>query len=183
MSLEIWRPSGLKDDLIVLKQVQVSDFEKLFEVASDPTIWEQHPSKDRFKKEVFKDYFDSIFPDATAFLVICAKTNAIIGSSRFYEYHPELSYVAVGYTFLAKSYWGGQYNAHLKKLMLDYAFQYVDTVVLHIGSQNQRSQLAAAKLGALTFSEKMKSWPTYREQEVNVYFEKQRFAAFSAEIS
>lgn len=37
--------------------------------------------------------------------------------------------------------------------MLDYAFQFVDKVILHIGATNFRSQKATEKLGAVKIAE------------------------------
>jgi RimJ/RimL family protein N-acetyltransferase len=76
-----------------------------------------------------------------------------MGSSRYYDYKPEQSRIAIGYTFLARKFWGGQYNAAIKRLMLEHAFQFVDSVVFHIGPTNFRSQHAILKLGAMKIGE------------------------------
>jgi RimJ/RimL family protein N-acetyltransferase len=142
------QPDLLEDELVKLVPLQATDFDRLFKVASDPLIWEQHPSRDRYKKEVFQIYFDSAVSSGSAFLIFDKKTNILIGSSRFYDYDGEGSSIAIGYTFLAKEYWGGKYNRSVKKLMLDYAFQFVDAVIFHIGPSNIRSQKAIMKIGA-----------------------------------
>jgi RimJ/RimL family protein N-acetyltransferase len=142
------QPDLLEDELVKLVPLQATDFDRLFKVASDPSIWEQHPGRDRYKKEVFQIYFDSAVASVSAFLIFDQKTNNLIGSSRFYDYDAGGSSIAVGYTFLAKEYWGGKYNRSVKKLMLDYAFQFVDTVIFHIGPSNIRSQKAILKIGA-----------------------------------
>ena len=138
----------LEDNLVRLIPLKENDFEALFNVASDPAIWEQHPTRDRYKKEVFQIYFDSAVQSGTAFLIFAKEENQLIGSSRYYEYDPSLSRIAIGYTFLAKEFWGGKYNASIKKLMLDHAFQFVNSVIFHIGPTNFRSQKAILKLGA-----------------------------------
>jgi RimJ/RimL family protein N-acetyltransferase len=43
----------------------------------------------------------------------------VIGSSRFHGYSEERSEVEIGWTFLARSHWGGRYNGELKRLMLE----------------------------------------------------------------
>lgn len=148
-----WQPENLEDNIIKLVPLTESDFDNLFEVASDPLIWEQHPSKDRYKKEVFQTYFEGAVSSRTAFLMIDKSSEKIIGSTRYYDYKPDNSSIAIGYTFLARSYWGGLYNKSSKKLLLDYAFQYVDKVYFHIGSNNTRSQLAITKIGAVKIDE------------------------------
>src|SRR3954471_7667350 len=147
------QPDLLEDELVKLVPLQATDFDRLFKVASDPLIWEQHPSADRYKKEVFQIYFDSAVSSGSAFLIFDKKTDDLIGSSRFYEYDAERSTIAIGYTFLAKEYWGGKYNSAIKKLMLDYAFQFVDSVIFHIGPTNIRSQKAILRIGANKIAE------------------------------
>lgn len=142
-----WQPL-LENELVKLLPLQASHFEPLYAVASDPFIWEQHPIKDRYKKEVFQTFFDGALAAGTAYIIEDKQTNAIIGSTRFYDYKPEQKSIAIGYTFLSKAYWGGAYNSSIKKLMLDYAFRYVDKACFHIGVDNLRSQKAVEKLGA-----------------------------------
>ncbi len=143
-----WQPNYLESDLIKLLPIRPEDFDTLFEVASDPLIWEQHPKKNRYKKEVFIPFFNHAITHRSAFLIADKATNKIIGSTGFYNYQPQDACITVGYTFLARAYWGGKYNYASKKLLLDYAFQYVDKVYFHIGSDNKRSQLAITKIGA-----------------------------------
>ena len=143
----------LEDDLVRLEPLGQNDLERLFKVAADPLIWEQHPSKDRYKREVFQSYFDSAVSSGSAFLIFEKVTGQIIGSTRYYDHNPALSRIAIGYTFLAKEFWGGRYNAAIKKLMLDYAFRFVDSVIFHIGPANIRSQQAILKLGAKKIGE------------------------------
>jgi len=137
----------LEDDLVALMPLRENDFDTLYEVASDPLIWEQHPSPDRYKKEVFRIYFDSAIASESAFLIVDKKSEGLVGCSRYYDYNLAESKVAIGYTFLARKFWGGNYNGAIKKLMLDYVFQFVDTVLFHIGPNNVRSQKAVEKIG------------------------------------
>jgi len=73
----------------------------------------------------------------------------VIGSSRFHGYDAAASEVEIGWTFLARSHWGGIYNAELKRLMLAHAFRYVKRVILVVGRQNRRSQRAVEKIGGI----------------------------------
>jgi len=147
------QPSILEDQVVKIIPLQKNDFSKLFEVASDPLIWEQHPTRDRYKKEVFQIYFDSAVESGSAFLLYDKATSELMGSSRYYDYNPALSRIAIGFTFLARKYWGGEYNRSVKKLMLDYAFRFVNSVIFHIGPTNIRSQQAILKLGARKIGE------------------------------
>jgi RimJ/RimL family protein N-acetyltransferase len=148
-----WQPEILENDILKIVPLVPSDFERLFDVASDPLIWEQHPTSDRYKKEVFRLYFDGAINGKTAFLIIEKSTNKIIGSTRYYDYRPGNQSIAIGYTFLARQYWGGIFNKSAKKLLLDYAFQYVEKIYFHVGATNIRSQAAIVKIGATKIGE------------------------------
>jgi len=148
-----WQPENLEDNLIKLIPLTKLDFDRIFAVAADPLIWEQHPTKDRYKKEVFQLFFDSAVASGTAFLMADKLSDKIIGSTRYYDYKPDNSSIAIGFTFLAREYWGGLYNKSSKTLLLDYAFQFVDKVYFHIGATNLRSQLGTIKIGATKVNE------------------------------
>ena len=134
--------------LITLRPLQQADFEELFSVACDPLIWEQHPDRDRYKPVVFARFFSEAIESRGALTIFDAACDSIIGSSRYYGYDPERSEVEIGWTFLARSYWGGAYNAELKRLMLAHAFKFVNTVRFIVGVDNRRSQRALEKVGA-----------------------------------
>jgi RimJ/RimL family protein N-acetyltransferase len=144
---------NLFNELIHIRPLDTEDFEMLYAVASDPLIWEQHPNKDRYKKEVFEIFFKGALESKGAFLVYDTRTNAVIGSSRYYDYDREKKSVAIGYTFLARDHWGTMFNRALKTMMLDHAFKFVDIVIFHIGALNIRSQRAIEKLGAVKTNE------------------------------
>src|SRR6266480_7747610 len=139
---------NLKGELIELRPLASEDWDDLFSVASDPLIWEQHPESDRYKEVVFKVFFREALESGGAFVVIDKNTQQIIGSTRFYGYDPEKSEIEIGWTFLARKYWGGRYNGEMKELLLAHAFKFVETVVFLVGEHNIRSQRAMEKIGA-----------------------------------
>jgi RimJ/RimL family protein N-acetyltransferase len=139
----------LKGKLIELRPIAPEDWNDLFAVASDPLIWEQHPESVRYKEDVFKVFFKDALESGGAFVVIDTKNKRIIGSTRFHGYDPEKSEVEIGWTFLARKYWGGRYNREMKQLMLAHAFQFVENVVFYVGENNIRSQMATEKIGAI----------------------------------
>lgn len=145
----------LENEIIKLVPLKEDDFNMLYQVASDPLIWEQHPDKYRYTKEGFEKYFRSAIESRGAFLVKEKNFDGIIGSSRYYDYDEEKKSIAIGYTFLARKCWGTAYNGAMKKLMLDHAFKFVETVIFHIGDKNIRSQKAIEKLGAGKVDEMM----------------------------
>ena len=101
----------LKGELIELRPLKPDDWKELFAVASDPLIWEQHPESDRHLEDVFKIFFSDALESRGAFVILDRMTQQIIGSTRFYGYDPEKSDIEIGWTFLARKYWGGRFNA------------------------------------------------------------------------
>jgi N-acetyltransferase len=143
------RQPFLKGELLELRPLRPEDFDDLYAVASDPLIWEQHPHNTRYREEVFRKFFQDALASGGAFIVIDSETGRVIGSSRYDGYDQEKSQVEIGWTFLARSHWGGVYNGEMKRLMLEHAFKFVNNVVFIIGIQNFRSQKAVEKLGAV----------------------------------
>ena len=138
----------LENEYVKLVPLNPYDFEELFSVASDPKIWEQHPNKDRYQREVFEKFFQGAIESKGAFKIMDKSSNEVAGSTRFYDYNPKENSIFIGYTFYATKFWGSKLNPQVKKLMLDYIFQFVDKVNLHVGKHNIRSQKAMEKLGA-----------------------------------
>ena len=139
----------LKGELLELRPLRTEDYDPLFAVAGDPRIWEQHPNKDRYQEEVFRVFFQEAMQSGGALVAIDSGTGEVIGSSRFYGYDPERSEVEIGWTFLARSHWGGVYNGEMKRLMVEHAFKFVTRIVFLIGEQNFRSRKAVEKIGAV----------------------------------
>lgn len=139
----------LKGELLVLRPLRAEDFDSLYAVASDPLIWEQHPASDRYKEEIFRNFFREAMESGGAFIVLDSRDGRVIGSSRFHGYDEEKSEIEVGWTFLARSHWGGVYNREMKQLMLRHAFSFVNSVIFLVGPQNFRSQKAMEKIGGV----------------------------------
>jgi len=144
----------LSNEKATLIPLEEADFEALYAVASDPAIWEQHPNKDRYKREVFRSFFDGALASGGAFKIIDKASGELAGSTRFYDYDAAANSILIGYTFYATRFWGTGINPSVKRLMLDYIFQFVDTVVFHVGANNIRSQMAMTRLGAVKVAEK-----------------------------
>ena len=98
---------------------------------------------------MFKEFFRVALESGGTLLSTDAATDMVIGSSRFHGYNSKQSEIEIGWTFLARSHWGGLYNREMKHLMLRHAFRFVDTVVFLIGPNNIRSQRAVEKIGGV----------------------------------
>jgi len=89
----------------------------------------------------------------TAFLFIDNAANKIINSTRYYDYKPNGTNIAIGFTFLSRDSWGVLYNRSTKRLLLKYAFQFVDKIYLYIGATNLRLQKAITIIGEVKVKE------------------------------
>ena len=88
-------------------------------------------------------------PAAPALVAVDRRSGRIIGSSRFNGYDAHRDEVEIGWTFIARSHWGGTYNGEIKRLMLDHAFRFVTRVVFLIHPENTRSQRSVEKIGGV----------------------------------
>jgi RimJ/RimL family protein N-acetyltransferase len=139
----------LNGELLRLRPLRPEDFGELYAVASDPLIWEQHPNRDRYQEEAFKVFFREALESRGALLAIDTTDGRTIGSSRFHGYDEQMSEIEIGWTFLARSHWGGAYNREMKRLMLSHAVKFVTSVVFLVGPHNFRSQRAVEKIGGV----------------------------------
>jgi RimJ/RimL family protein N-acetyltransferase len=139
----------LVGELLELHPLRPTDFDALWAVASDPGIWEQHPARERAQPDGFRKFFQDALDSGGALIAHDTRDGRVIGSSRFYGYDAERSEIEIGWTFLARSHWGGRYNGEMKRLMLDHAFRFVDCVVFLVAPENYRCQRAVEKIGGV----------------------------------
>jgi RimJ/RimL family protein N-acetyltransferase len=147
------RQPVLEGEHVRLRPLRADDWEALFAVASDPLIWEQHPAHDRWQEPVFRAFFADALANKGALVAIDRATRAVIGSSRFQglEEAPNeagVGSVEIGWTFLARSHWGGRTNQEMKRLMLAHALATVAEVRFLVGETNTRSRTALERIGA-----------------------------------
>jgi RimJ/RimL family protein N-acetyltransferase len=139
----------LKGKLVELRPLRPGDYDGLYAVAADPLIWEQHPVRNRHEEATFRLFFEESLASGGALVAIDVDSQQIIGASRFHGYDEQRSEVEIGWTFLARSHWGGRYNGEMKRLMLGHAFRFVSSVVFLVSHQNIRSQLAVERIGGI----------------------------------
>jgi RimJ/RimL family protein N-acetyltransferase len=139
----------LKGEMVELRPLIADDYDALYAVAADPLIWEQHPVRNRYEEATFRALFEESLASGGALVVIDVNSQQIIGSSRFHGYDEVRSEVEIGWTFLARSHWGGSYNREMKRLMLRHAFRFVGRVVFLVGVENVRSQRAVERIGGV----------------------------------
>jgi RimJ/RimL family protein N-acetyltransferase len=133
--------------LVWLRPIEESDFDALYAIASDPLLWEQHPVKNRTDRTVFRDWFADAVA-GQALVVVERSTGLAIGTSRYEVLDEGRREVEIGWTFLARSHWGGPYNSEVKRLMIDHAFGWAQVITFKVHEDNFRSVRAVEKLGA-----------------------------------
>jgi RimJ/RimL family protein N-acetyltransferase len=143
------QPTHLQDEKVRLIPLHEEHFNALFLLASDPLVWEQHPNPNRYRQADFETYFQGAIASKGAFLIVHAQTGEPLGCTRYLDYDASAGVVQIGYTFFGRNYWGKGYNPATKRLMLDYAFQFVDRVEFYVGINNRRSRIAMERLGAV----------------------------------
>ena len=143
------RQPELEGALLRLRPLVAGDWQPLFAVAADPEIWAVHPHHNRWQQPVFRAFFADALAKGGALVVIDRASGEVVGSSRYQDYcEADGGSVEIGWTFLARSHWGGAYNPELKRLMLAHALQAVERVVFRVGEDNLRSRRALEKIGA-----------------------------------
>jgi RimJ/RimL family protein N-acetyltransferase len=149
------QPTDLKNNLVWLEPLEQGHFDELYLVASDPLIWEQHPNPDRYKLDAFTNYFKGAMESGGAFIIRDTLSGQALGSSRYCAYDAANKEIQIGYTFFARSCWGKSINKEVKTLMLNHAFNYVNTVAFYVGANNIRSQKAMERIGGIKIREEV----------------------------
>jgi RimJ/RimL family protein N-acetyltransferase len=138
----------LEGERVLLRPLRPDDWDALWAVAQDRELWARHPSHDRWQEPVFRAFFDDALARGGALAIIDRASAAVIGSSRFQDYDPDgRGRVEIGWSFLARDYWGRGYNFEFKRLMLEHAFRWVDCVLFRVGAENVISRRAMAHIG------------------------------------
>jgi RimJ/RimL family protein N-acetyltransferase len=157
------RQPVLEGERLILRPLTEADWPALYAVASDRELWARHPSHDRWQEPVFHAFFDDALAKGGALAIVDRESGEVIGSSRFqFSERGDGGAVEIGWSFLARAYWGLGYNAEFKRLMLEHAFRYVDRVVFRVGADNVISRKAMHNIGGRLTGE------TFVEERVGV---------------
>jgi RimJ/RimL family protein N-acetyltransferase len=139
----------LRGEHLTLRPLLAADAEALWAVARDPLIWELHPDPSRCTLPGFRRYFSGLLQGGGSLAVVENATGRIIGATRYYDWEPVAREVAIGYTFLAREFWGGSANREMKRLLIEHAAPFADAIWFHVGKGNLRSRRAMEKIGAV----------------------------------
>ena len=137
----------LDGTIVALRPLVAADWRALFAIASDPLIWAVHPAHDRWQEPVFRRFFDEALASGGGLVATDPASGAVIGFSRYDRARVEPGEIEIGWTFLARAYWGGAVNAAMKRLMIGHALRFFDRAIFLVGETNIRSRKAMEKIG------------------------------------
>jgi RimJ/RimL family protein N-acetyltransferase len=143
------RQPVLEGALVTLRPMTAADREPLYAVAGDPLLWEVHPAHDRWQRPVFDAFFDACLASGGALTILDRASGAVIGASRYDNWVPDADEIEIGWTYIARAYWGGRYNREIKALMLAHIHAQVATATFMVGADNVRSRRAMEKIGGV----------------------------------
>ena len=145
---------ALENDLIMLRLMELSDVDEIYEVATDERIWEHIAYALSTKEEVEKYVHSQVrlneSEERYVLVIVDRVTNKIIGSTSIYEISKEHSRCEIGSTWLTPSYWRTAVNTNCKYLLLQHVFETLELerVQLKTDNLNIRSQNAIMRIGA-----------------------------------
>ena len=108
----------LAGDLLRLDPYTADDWEQLYSAASDPLIWEVHPTSNRHEEPVFHASIDDAVGDQGGLVARLRDDGRIVGYSRYSSRFAEPNEVEIGWTFLVRELWGGRYNREMKQMCI-----------------------------------------------------------------
>ena len=127
-----------------------ADHDALATFALGPKVWQQHNRKERATPQGFRAFFEDGLQLGTALTFERLSDGAVVGSCRYAALTKDGW--EIGWTYLNPELWGTGANGEIKQALLEYAYQHVPNVVLHVHQDNYRSQGAVRKLGARVIS-------------------------------
>ena len=147
-------PLRLEDDHVVLEPLSPGHAPALERAAADGELWNlwftSAPAPGEADAYIAKALAGQAAGQMLPFAVREKSTGEIAGTTRFYDFVPELPRVAIGYTWYAKRWQKSHLNTACKRLLFKHAFESLGCVAveLHTDLRNLDSQRAIERLGA-----------------------------------
>ena len=147
-------PVVLAGTHVRLEPLEQRHADDLVDAAADPLIWRWLPVQVTSRADLERWIDEALAAAAAgteqAFAVVDVPTGRAVGSTRYMDIAPAHKGVEVGWTWYARSAWGGVVNPESKLLLLTHAFEGWGAIRLYLktDSLNERSRSAIARLGA-----------------------------------
>lgn len=147
-------PVRLEDSHVLLEPLGLQHATELEVAAADGDLWKLWFTSAPAPGEA-RSYIEKALAGLAAnlmlpFAVREKSSGQIVGTTRFYEFAPELPRIAIGYTWYAKRWQKSHLNTACKRLLLQHAFETLGCVAVefHTDGRNLDSQRAIERLGA-----------------------------------
>ena len=151
----ISHPTILQGKAVDLLPLEKEHFEELYAAASDKELWNLIPV-DGWKKEVFDEVYSFALTERDngrqyPFVIFHKEKQKLIGSTRLFEIYPANKKLEIGWTWIAKEYWGTTVNFECKLLLMTFCFETLkaNRVQLKTKDNNFRSRKAIEKIGGV----------------------------------
>lgn len=147
-------PLRLEDDYVALEPLAPEHAPALESAAADGELWKlwftSAPAPGEAAAYIAKALEGQAAGKMLPFAVREKSSGEIVGTTRFYDFVPELPRVAIGYTWYAKRWQKSHLNTACKRLLFKHAFESLGCVAveIHTDHRNLDSQRAIERLGA-----------------------------------
>lgn len=147
-------PTTLRDDFVALEPLASGHLAGLEAAAADGELWNLRvthiPEPGAMRAYVEKALAMQSTGSSLPFAVRDRRDGAIVGSTRFYEFHPEVPRILIGYTWYAAGRQRTRINTACKLLLLAHAFGVLGCAAVGWETDilNARSLRAIERLGA-----------------------------------
>lgn len=142
---------GSSVTLVPLKRVHA---QALVNAATDGELWKlwftSVPNADNVDAYIDFAFSEKELGRALPFVVICNKSQQIIGTTRYCNADSKNQRVEIGHTWYAKSYQRTAVNTECKLILLTHAFEQLNAIAVEFRTHwhNHTSRNAIARLGA-----------------------------------
>jgi RimJ/RimL family protein N-acetyltransferase len=146
---------ALEDDVLRLRLMQNGDIESLKTIAFDAHIWEfftvDITDELTLRNWVQGAVFDYMNKNRVPFVIEIKENKQVVGSTSFGNISERDSRLEIGWTWLGVDFQGRGINQRVKKLLLQFAFSYleVERVEFKTDVLNIQSRTALKKIGAI----------------------------------
>ena len=144
----------LENEIVKLRQVELTDIDAITEAANDVCIWE-HMSVSLFDRASVENYVKKAIDErekgiSYMFAVIDKKTGVLVGCTSFLDIALSHKRLEIGSTWYSPKVWRTAINTNCKFLLLQYSFEVLqlNRVQIKTGHENTRSQKAIERIGA-----------------------------------
>jgi RimJ/RimL family protein N-acetyltransferase len=147
-------PTPLQDAHVLLEPLTLDHVPALEAAAADGELWNlwftSAPPPGQAQAYVEKALAGLAANQMLPFAVREKSSGDIVGTTRLYDFVPELPRIAIGYTWYAKRWQKSHLNTACKRLLLKHAFESLGCVAVefHTDCSNLDSQRAIERLGA-----------------------------------